>query len=130
MHLNFCEDSVPHAKNKKHPPKQTKEQTKKNNLTLVGWLSWVESHPIHLKVSEFYPGQCTYLVVAGSISCWGIYRRQLINVSHQCFSLPFSFSKKLINISLGGYFFLILFRQNSINAIQWWFILELATKYI
>ena len=48
---------LPLSKNKK------KKELKKKNPALAldsGWLSWLESYPLHQKVASLIPGQDTY----------------------------------------------------------------------
>ena len=64
-------------------------------IALAGWLSWLEHHPVHQKVTGLgvIPSQGTYLG-CGFRPHQGAYRRQLINVSlsWMFFSLSLSLS--------------------------------------
>ncbi|KAF6104496.1 hypothetical protein HJG60_011411 [Phyllostomus discolor] len=65
---------------------------------LTRWLRWLEQHPVRLKA-------------AGSVSGWGAYRRQPIDVSVSHQSLSLSLSPCLPLSLLSEINFLIIFRE-------------------
>ena len=49
-------------------------------LTMTGWLGWFKCCPVHQKAVGLIPSQGTD-IGCGSITGWGVYRRQLIDLS-------------------------------------------------
>ena len=88
--LHFLQQMCISGVMSKNPAKTTKSWAR------AVWLSWLERRPVNRKVSSSIPGQGTHL---GHMLTpgwgWGVYRRQLIDVSVPCWCYSFSPSLSL-----------------------------------